>query len=150
MKVSERCRKILRTIFRGISVSVVSLIIQACYGVIYPDEPEMYGMPYPEYGIPPPSEETSIYGKVVAKETGKPIFGIQVSVEETEYWERTDKYGRFNLWVPVQEEYKLKFEDVDGPYNDGLFKKQTWTLKQDDTYKTLLIGMDADTENNKE
>jgi len=128
ISITERCRKILRTIFRGIGVSAVSLIIQACYGVM------------------PPEEESSISGKVVAKETGKPILGIQVSVEETEYWERTDKNGYFSFWVPIQEVYVLKFEDIDGPYNDGLFKQQIWTLKQDDIYKILLIGMDEDKE----
>jgi len=144
INITGRFRKILRTVFRGIGVSVVSLIIQACYGIIPPDEGwAEYGMPYPEYGVPPPSE-TSIYGKVVAKETGEPIFGIQISVEETEYWERTDKYGNFSFWVPVQEVYKLKFEDIDGQYNGGLFKGQTWTLKQEDTYRNLLIGMDID------
>jgi hypothetical protein len=150
MKISERCRKVLRTIFRGIGVSIVSLIIQACYGILPPDDPgAAYGMPPPEYG-PDYIQETSIYGKVVAKETGEPILGIEVSIEETEYWERTDKYGYFYFWLPVQEEYKLKIEDIDGEYNGGLFKGQTWTLKQDDTYKTLLIGMDLDTEAEEE
>ncbi|MDR0301429.1 MAG: hypothetical protein LBI04_03845 [Treponema sp.] len=141
-KISERCRKILRTVFRGIGVSVVSLIIQACYGILPPDEPGC------EYGMPPPDyiQEISIRGTVTAKKTGNPIFGIRVSVviEETEYWERTDKYGYFSLWVPVQDVYQLKIEDVDGTYNDGLFKEQTWTLKHNDTYSTLLIGMDIE------
>jgi hypothetical protein len=110
---------------------------------MYPDEPAAYGMPPPAYGMPP---EVSIYGKVVAKETGKPIFGIQVSVEETELSRRTDENGNFYFYVPVKEEYKIKFEDVDGPYNGGLFKDQTWTLKQDDTYRNMLIGMDIETE----
>ncbi|MDR0495069.1 MAG: hypothetical protein LBG95_05515 [Treponema sp.] len=144
MKISERCRKILRNVFRVVGVSVVSLVIQACYGVMYPDEP------YPEYGMPPPDyiQETTIRGKVTAKETGEPIFGIRVSVNvgQTEYWERTDKDGLFYLRVPVQDIYELKVEDVDGSYNGGLFKEQTWTLKQNDTYNTLLIGMDIDTE----
>jgi hypothetical protein len=46
--------------------------------------------------------------------------------------------------VPIQDVYKLKLEDIDGPYNGGLFKEKTWTLKQNDTYNTLLIGMDLD------
>ena len=143
MKTFERGRRILRKVLCGMSISVASLILQACYGIMFPDGPA-------EYGPPPPQKGTSIYGKVVAKETGKPIFGIQVSVEETEYLERTDKYGYFSFWVPIKEVYQLKIEDVDGPYNDGLFKAQTWKLTQDDTYKTLLIGMDIDTEPNEE
>ena len=149
ISITERFRKVLRTVFRGIGVSVISLIIQACYGVMYPDEPAAYGMPPPAYG-PLPVEEVSISGKVVAKETGKPIFGIQVSVEETELSKRTDENGGFYLTAPVQETYKLKFEDVDGPYNDGLFKQQIFPLKQEETYKYLLIGMDIDTKTDGE
>jgi len=149
ISITERFRKVLRTVFRGIGVSVISLIIQACYGVMYPDEPAAYGMPPPAYG-PLPVEEVSISGKVVAKETGKPIFGIQVSVEETELSKRTDENGFFNLIAPIQELYKLKFEDVDGPYNDGLFKQQIFPLKQEETYKYLLIGMDIDTKTDEE
>jgi hypothetical protein len=147
INITGRFRKVLRTVLRGVGVSVVSLILQACYGVMYPDEPVAYGMPAPAYGMPP---DLSISGKVVAKETGKPIFGIQVSVEETELMERTDKNGNFYLYAPIQETYKLKFEDVDGPYNDGYFKQQIWTLKQEDTYRTLLIGMDEDTVTDEE
>jgi hypothetical protein len=143
MKIFERGRRILRTVFRGMSVSVVSLILQACYDTMSPDNPGgAYGMPAPAYGMPP---YESIYGRVVAQETGKPIFGIQISVEETEYWDYTDKSGWFSFHLPIQEVYKLKFKDVDGPYHGGLFKEQTWTLNQGDTYN-LLIGMDTDTE----
>jgi hypothetical protein len=146
MKISERCRKVLRTVSRGIGVSVVSLIIQACYGILPPDEPSAaYGMPAPAYGMPPETS-ISISGKVVAKETGKPIFGIEVSIEDTEHCKRTHEDGYFDFWIPIQDEYKLKIKDIDGPYNGGLFKEQTWTLKQNDTYNNLLIGLDLDTE----
>ncbi|MDR2942577.1 MAG: carboxypeptidase-like regulatory domain-containing protein [Treponema sp.] len=148
IRISEYYRKIIRKIFRGIGVSVVSLVIQACYGIIPPDEP------YAEYGMPCPPDyvqETSIYGKVRVKGTGEPIFGIKVSIEETEYSKRTDENGDFYIYgLPAQEKYKLKFEDVDGTYNGGLFKKETLTLKQSDTYNTLLISMDLDTETNAE
>jgi hypothetical protein len=150
MNITNRFRKILRTVFRGIGVSVVSLILQACYGVIYPDDDGpggAYGMPPPAYGMP---YDVSINGKVVAKETGNPIFRIQVSVEETEYSERTDPNGNFYLYVPSQKEYKLKFEDVDGPDNGGQFKRQTWTIKYEDTYRDILVGMDIDTEADEE
>lgn len=138
-KITERVRKTLSRFFRVISVSAASLILQACYGIIPPDES------YAEYGMPPPDHirETSIQGKVSDK-AGAPIPGINVSIEKTDYWERTDKNGNFYFWIPVQEEYKLKFEDIDGAANGGLFKGQTQILKQNDTYRTLLISMDLD------
>ena len=139
MKIFERGRKILRMIFRGMSVSVVSLILQACYDTMPPDEQGG------AYGMPPPRKETSIYGQVVAKETEKPIFGIKISVEKTEYWDYTNKDGWFYFWLPIREDYKLKFEDVDGSYHGGLFKEQTLTLNQGNTYYDLLISMDIDT-----
>ena len=77
--IAGRGRKILSRLFRVISVSAASLILQACYGIMLPDDSKaMYGMPAPEYG-PPPSN--TISGKVVAKETQEPIFGIEVSLE---------------------------------------------------------------------
>ena len=150
--ITDRVRKTLSRVFRVVSVSAVSLILQACFGIFPPDRIVC------EYGMPPPDpdyvRQTPIYGKVVSsKDTDKPIFGIKVSLgrtgywdDKTEYWEYTDKDGRFSFYVPVRKEYKLKLEDVDGPYHGGLFKEQTWTIKQEDTYNTILIGMDLDTE----
>ena len=127
--ITNRGRKILGKIFRVISVSVVSLILQACYGVMFPDEPYAeYGMPAPAYGMPPDEpyyvQQTVIRGTVVAEKTGDPIFGIKVSIEGTSYSARTDLEGYFYIsGVPVQDVYNVKFEDVDGIYNDGLFKE---------------------------
>jgi len=151
--IANRFRKILRTVFRGIGVSVVSLILQACYGVIYPDDigtggpGGAYGMPPPAYGMPP---YTNIYGKVTASNTGEAIFGIKVSNEENDDWEYTDRYGRFDFRMPIKETYKFKFEDVDGIYHGGFFKEKSLTLKEEDTYNPLLIAMDLDTETDEE
>ena len=60
-KLSEKGRKALRMIYRGLGVTAVSLIFQACYG-----------MPY-DMG-----DDVTIYGSVRAKETSKPIKGIRV------------------------------------------------------------------------
>jgi hypothetical protein len=142
--ITNRGRKTLSMIFRGISVSVASLILQACYGILPPDDGYAeYGMPAPSYGMPP---LTTIQGKVRANKTGEPIFGIKVSIEETEHWDYTNKYGDFNFYLPVQDDYKIKLEDVDGPAHGGLFREKILTLKQDDTYTMLWIGMDIDTE----
>jgi len=143
--IADRGRKILSRVFRVISVSAASLILQACYGILPPDEQQvMYGMPAPAYGMPPPYEnqETSIRGTVVSKKTGQPIFGIKVSIEGTEYSTRTNLDGYFYLWVKIQDVYNIKFEDVDGPYNDGEFQEMTLPLKQSGSYNSLWIPMD--------
>ena len=144
--ITERSRKILSRFFRVISVSAASLILQACYGIIPPNEP------YAEYGMPPPNEatETTIQGKVVAKQTGNPIFGIQVSLMGTSYLIHTRENGYFYLDVPIQNNYTIILKDVDGPAHGGIFKEQTWTLKQDETYNTVLISMELDTLTNAE
>jgi hypothetical protein len=131
-KITDHGRKIISRIFRVISVSAASMILQACYGIMVPDEESG------EYGI---------QGKVVSRKTQKPIFGIQISVEGTGQQKRTGEDGYFYLYnLPAQNEYILKVEDIDGPYNGGLFKGQTWTVTQNDIYNTLLIGMDIDGE----
>ena len=138
--ITGRGLKILRMVFRGISVSVVSLILQACFGILLPDEPTAaYGMPSP---TPPEKQNTLIQGKVRANETGEPIYGIKVSIEGTKYRDSTDSTGYFSVWVPIQDNYKIKIEDVDGDANGGLFKGQALTLKQEDTNAILFIPMD--------
>jgi len=139
--ISNRFRKILRTVFRGISLSSVSLILQACFSVAY-------GPPNPSpaaYGPPPPIAQDSISGTVIAKETGKPIPGIKVSVEETDSYKLTDNNGIFDFTVPGNNYYIIRIEDIDGPANGGLFKKQTIIVRKDDINKPLSISMDADT-----
>jgi hypothetical protein len=135
--IAGRGRRILSRIFRVVCVSAASLILQACYGIMITDEPAMYG-PRPPEEI----QETAIRGTVVSKQTGEPIFGIKVSIEGTNVSDRTNKDGYFYLRVKTQDVYKLIFEDVDGSYNDGEFQEQKWTIKQNDTYNNLLIGMD--------
>jgi hypothetical protein len=114
-----------------LSVPVASLIFPAC----------------PAYGNPPfsPDDRIPIRVKVMANETGEPIPGIKFSIEGTQYQEFTNKDGSASISVSIRDEYIIKLEDVDGPENGGLFKEQTWALKQEETNNTLLIGMDLDT-----
>jgi hypothetical protein len=144
--IIDRGQRTLKNIFRAISVAAVSLILQACFGILPPD-PIIC-----EYGVPTPYEnqETVIHGTVMSRKTGEPIFGIMVSVEGTGVSARTNEDGYFFLRATIRNSYTIKLEDVDGPYNGGLFKRETWRLKQEDTYNTLLIGMDLDTESNAE
>jgi hypothetical protein len=100
-----------------------------------------YGMPAPAYGMPP---SNTISGKVVSKETGEPIFGIEVSLQGTNNLIHTREDGYFYLDVPIQNNYTIILKDVDGPAHGGIFKEQTWTLNQNDTYKTMLIAMELD------
>ena len=133
--ITDRGRKIISRLFRVISVSAASLILQACYGMIPPDEPQVM------YGMPP---STSIRGRVSSNKTGVPIPGIKVSIDEgTRYWEYTNKDGEFNFsGVPIKDNYILKLEDVDGPAQGGEFIGKTRTLRQNDTNTFILIDMD--------
>jgi hypothetical protein len=128
--IAGRIRKILSMI---LSVSAASLILPAC--------------PMAAYGMPPPPD--TIEGTVLSKETRGPIFGIEVSLEGTEYLirTRTRKDGYFNLGVklPLQDDYILKFEDVDGDANGGLFKEETLPIRQNGTYYYMFIEMELDT-----
>jgi len=141
--ITNRGRKILSRVFRVISVSAASLILQACYGVI-PPEPVVC-----EYGMPP---SASINGKVSSNKTGEPIPGIKVSIDAgTEFWDYTNKYGNFNFYgLPIKDEYKITLEDVDGQAQGGLFEGKTRTLKQNDTNNLILIDLDLVPETNAE
>ena len=113
-KLSEKsrrlCRRLLMMIYRGLGVTAVSLIFQACYG-----------MP-PDMG-----DDVVIHGSVRAKETSKPIQGIRVSIADT-FDNYTSSKGNFYVYVPRQDYYTVKFEDIDGPENGGLFKTYEITV----------------------
>jgi len=132
-KLTARSRKILSRIFRVISVSAASLILPACYAA--------YGMP--------PSDVSIIRGNVVSKGTREPIPGIKVFIEETEVGDYTGERGDFYFNVEtIQDSYKLKVEDIDGPANGGTFKERTLTLMKE--HYPLSIEMELDTETNEE
>jgi putative lipoprotein (rSAM/lipoprotein system) len=141
-KISDRFRKILRKVFYGLGVSVISLILQACYGPML-ESTVAYGMPNPRINFS---------GTVKAKKTNMPIKGIQVSLEDIDGYILTDKdgYFYFTLWSPTLEEYNLIIKDIDGKDNDGLFKKTTRKLNLNDSDKPLLIDMDEDTGSDEE
>jgi len=113
-KLSEKGRKALRMIFRGLGVTAVSLIFQACYG------------PPPDMG-----NDVVIHGSVKSKTTNAPIQGINVSIEGTDIQYPTSSSGYFSIYLPRQNTYTVNFEDVDGSGNGGLFKSHSKTV---DTY----------------
>ena len=108
MKLPQNIRKALRTVFRGLGVTAVSFIFQSCYG-----------MP-PDWG-----DDVTIRGTVKSEKTRAGIHGIVVSIEGTTFYEQTDFDGFFSIYMPRQDYYTVKFEDIDGPENGGSFKQQT-------------------------
>jgi len=126
IKLSEKSRRVLRTIYRGLGVTAVSLVFQACYGPVMPDE-------------------VYIYGSVQSQETNAPIKGIKVSVEDANDHSFTNSNGEYSLYLPIQDSYTVKFEDVDGIENGGLFKQHTADVSFiEDTYAELNVELKAD------
>jgi len=129
LKLSERSRKVLRAIYKGLGVTAVSMVFHAC-----PVESEHgwaeYGMP-PDY---PAREEFYIRGQVRAIDNDyKPIKGIAVVVVGADntypyYSTTTYDFGDFYLYVPKQDSYTLIFTDVDGERNGGRFMQLEMTL----------------------
>ena len=101
---SNKGRKILRNIFRGLGVSAVALFFQACYGM--PPDLENY---------------VTISGVVISESERTPIQGIKVSGNGLYAYCYTNANGTFNIHAPMQDVYNIDFEDVDGPLN-GSFK----------------------------
>jgi len=127
-KLSDKSRKRLRSIFRGLGVTAVSLVFQACPG------------PYM-------SDEVGIYGSVQSKKTGAPILGIKVSTIENDAHTYTDENGDFSMYLPIQDKYTVKFEDIDGPENGGSFQQRTEPLSfTESTFRKVDIALESDEE----
>jgi hypothetical protein len=111
---SEKTRRILRNVFRGVGAAAVSLTFQACYGT-----------------PPDTGDDTAIRGVVKSKTSNKGIPGIKVSAafgEDADPVEdMTDSAGYFSIYAPKADRYELTFEDIDGNAN-GLFKKEMKTI----------------------
>ena len=116
LKHSEKIRKLLRNIFRGLGVTATALVFQACYG------------------MPPDLEDNNqvlIRGVVISKEGKTVIPGIKVSVSDFEPCYLTNNNGSFYLYVPIQDTYQVIFEDIDGEKN-GSFKPHSEEIAYDD------------------
>ncbi|MCL2270992.1 MAG: hypothetical protein FWC24_06580 [Treponema sp.] len=134
-KLSEKSRKALRVIYRGVGSVTAASFLFACNGIFRTNYPDMYGMPYPEYGVKPPdccAEEITLQGQVIC--AGKPISGIGIwikGITATPYISLTDSNGEFYFYLPKQETYTIVFSDVDGDEN-GQFKPFTKEFTIDD------------------
>jgi len=113
-KIELKSRKLLRTIFGGVSLTAMAFVFQACYGT----EPDWY------YDI-------KISGTVRSKSTDAPIKGIKVVVNSERNFGITDENGNFNFYASVPNEYAyihdpasfahdsigVHFLDIDGNEN---------------------------------
>jgi hypothetical protein len=132
IRLSEKSRRVLRAIYRGLGVTAVSFVFQACYG-----------MPLDE------GDEVLIYGSVQSQKDNTPIPGIKVSVADSDYYDFTDSNGDFSLFLLMQDRYTVTFEDVDGPQNGGLFKPHTENIpriKFGTNSAKLNVDLEEDTE----
>jgi len=153
MKLSERSRKVLRAIYKGLGVTAVSLVFHSCpigvetgWGA--------YGMPA-AYGMPPDyvQEELCIRGQVRAKINNyKPIKGIAVVIDgiNNNYPYTTSSFGEFSIWVPKREKYTIILTDVDGDRNGGRFKQIEISLTEEEAQalyeEPLFIDLEPETE----
>lgn len=123
--ISDKKRKILRTIFGALSLSTVAFVFQACYGT-----PEDFGM------------DVCITGCVKSKDTNLPIKGIRVSIENQPQYEVTNEEGMFTIYSAKDSVYKLAFEDVDLEQNGSFIPKET-VLKLSDNSTYLEVKLDV-------
>jgi putative lipoprotein (rSAM/lipoprotein system) len=103
------------------------------------DEPDMYGTPVAEYGVP---YATYMVEGTVTDEANNPIQGIKTSIKgifpngDKVYVDAVDSVlsdasGKYQLRYRGMDrpDYKLTVEDIDGEANGGKFASDTLLLK---------------------
>ncbi|MDR2542682.1 MAG: carboxypeptidase-like regulatory domain-containing protein [Treponema sp.] len=128
INLTEKSRKILRAVYRGVGVAAVSLTVSAC--------PPIFFNGYAMYGPGPDidREEIHIQGHVKCKKTGNPINGIAIWIKDYSnyYTQLTSLNGSFYLYLPVMDNYTIIFTDIDGEENGGRFKQYTINLTKEE------------------
>jgi len=126
LKLSEKSRKILRAIYRGLGVTAVSTVFFTCQYETAGGG--AYGMP-PDYWE---NEEILITGCVISKKTNDPIDGICIYINDVPYYSPSFTYsnGMFYIYAPIMDEYTIIITDIDGGIN-GRYKQQTITITKD-------------------
>ena len=107
-KITDKKRKILRRIFGALSFSTALFVFQACYGT-----PGDFGA------------DVYIQGFVKSKTTNLPIPGIKVSITNQPQYEITDNTGKFKIYTTRENNYYIKFEDIDDVKNGAFLPKDT-------------------------
>jgi len=107
-KIELKTRRLLREIFKGVSLTSLAFVFQACYGPL-PDDRFC---------------DVNFTGVVVSKSTNLPVEGIAVVIQNgarnTGY---TDINGRFSIYAAIPGlsangvTVKVSFQDIDGSAN---------------------------------
>ena len=127
IKLSDKSRKILRAIYRGLGVTAITLAVNSCE-IIPPYQS------WDEYGPGPDinREEILIRGQVKSKRTGEMIKGIAMYIEGIYNYPSMIYTGDFYFFVPVRNNYTIIFTDIDGEANGGKFKQYTLNLTREE------------------
>ena len=101
-------RNQIRTLIGGLSFTTALFVFQACYG-----------MPQDL------TDDVFISGKVVSRNSGLPVQGIQVGVDLLYHYALTDSLGEFEFYIPLMDSVKLSIEDTDPDSNGDYLSKDT-------------------------
>ncbi|MDD4967871.1 MAG: hypothetical protein PHT07_00420 [Paludibacter sp.] len=115
-------RRFYRKIIRGLSLTSIMFVFQACYGT-----PQDFG------------NDIYLSGVVTSAKTGKPIKGIKVSLGHTYQYELTDSAGKFGMYVPELSMYNIQFADVDSIDNGNFITQDTSLVALKDTIHVNVI-----------
>ena len=137
-RIAFTWRMTLRKILTAL-IGAAAFLFGSCPWI---DEPMAeYGMPYPEYGMPPtPTPYHVISGTVIGD--NKPVPGIFVSAFDKEVsgstydvYTFTNDYGAYYLYLQGSGCYTVCFTDVDGPRN-GIYKSHEadWCAVEDHSH----------------
>jgi len=117
--------KIVRKILKGVSLTSVLFVFQACYGT--PQDME---------------QDNHIEGIVKARATGQPVKGIKVNTGIQGHEATTGDDGSFSVYVPLADSYAMKFEDADIAAN-GAYRSYDTVVANIPGYVYLNILLDT-------
>jgi hypothetical protein len=86
----------VRNIIRGLSLTSVLFVFQACYGT-----PQDLGL------------DMLIEGQVTSKTSGTPIKGIRVTIADNMQYIITGEDGQFSFYTAMLKDLTLQFQDAD-------------------------------------
>ena len=106
-KIELKTRRLLREIFKGVSLTSLAFVFQACYGPL-PDDRYC---------------DVNFTGVVVSKSTNLPVEGIKVVVGDGIVSGFTDTDGKYSIYSAIPGSsangvtVKVSFQDIDGSAN---------------------------------